>query len=116
MHLECALRACRGGVNRCHLLNHADDGALLAELYTARGHGTQITETHHELIRPAAAADVGSIVEMIRPMEEAGLLVRRSRDRLEREIQHFLVASVDDNVVGCCAVYPFADAISLRSS
>ena len=37
-------------------------------------------------------------------MEESGALVRRSRDRLEQEIDYFMVAEVDGVVVGCCAV------------
>jgi amino-acid N-acetyltransferase len=56
---------------------------------------------------------VGSIVEMIRPLEESGVLVRRSRDRLEQEIDHFLVAAIDNNVVGCCAVYPYGEVAEL---
>ena len=50
---------------------------------------------------------------MIRPLEESGVLVRRSRDRLEEEIGHFLVAEIDNNVVGCCAVYPFDGSAEL---
>lgn len=112
-HLHCALRACRGGVKDIHLVGYEKDGALLNELFTAYGDGTQITESHHELIRPATQDDVASIVEMIRPLEERGVLVRRSRDRLEQEIGHFLVADLDRNVVGCCAIYPYGDAAEL---
>jgi len=112
-HLAAALRACRGGVRSSQLVSYSTDGALLSELYTATGDGTQITESHHELIRRASSDDVASIVEMIRPLEELGVLVRRSRDRLEQEIGQFLVADLDRNVVGCCAVYPFGDAAEL---
>ena len=112
-HLMSALRACRGGVPDCHVVSYARDGAMVTELYTADGDGTQITETHHELIRDAGRDDVASIVEMIRPLEEAGVLLRRSRDRLEAEIEQFLVADLDRNVVGCCAVYPFGASAEL---
>ena len=93
-------------MKRCHSVCFADDGALLAELFTAQGRGTQISEAHADLIRPARDTDVAGIVELIRPLEEAGVLVRRSRDRLEQEIERFLVAEIDGIVVGCCAVYP----------
>jgi len=112
-HLRCAVRACRGGIQDVHLVGYAKDGALLAELFTAEGSGTQITESNHELIRPATLDDVASIVDMIRPLEERGILVRRSRDRLEAEISHFLVADIDSNVVGCCAIYPYEDTAEL---
>ncbi len=112
-HLHCALRACRGGVKNTQLIGYEKDGALLNELYTAKGDGTQITESLHDLIRPARQEDVASIVEIIRPLEDQGILVRRSRDRLEQEIGHFLVAEIDSTVVGCCAVYPYENAAEL---
>lgn len=106
-HLRALLRACRGGVPRCHLVSFHVDGALLGELFTARGQGTQICEDHSDLVRPARLEDVAGIVELIRPLEESGALVRRSRDRLEREIERFFVAEIDGIVVACCALYPF---------
>lgn len=112
-HLEAMVRATRGGVPRAHLVSFAQDGALLGELFTARGQGTQISERHSDRIRPATADDLAGIVSLIRPLEEAGVLVRRSRDRLEQEIERFLVAEIDDIVVGCCAIYPFDTSAEL---
>lgn len=112
-HLASVLRATRGGVASCQLVSWAEDGALLEELYTAAGSGTQIQESTGAFIRPARIGDVADIVEVIRPLEESGLLVRRGRDRLEEEIDHFLVADIDSNVVGCCAIYPFEKSAEL---
>jgi len=112
-HLTSVLRAARGGVSSCQLVSWAADGALLSELYTAAGSGTQIQEDAGAFIRPAGTTDVAHIVEVIRPLEESGTLVRRNRDRLEEEIDHFLVADIDRTVVGCCAVYPFGDMAEL---
>lgn len=103
------LRACRAGVSRTHLIGFRDDGALLQELYTAAGCGTQISEDGFQHIRRATAEDVAGIVELIRPLEIAGVLVRRPRDRLEREIDRFFVAELDGNIIGCCALYPFEE-------
>ena len=75
--------------------------------------GTQVLEEATGPVRPAKFEDVSDIVEIIRPLEEAGVLVRRSRDRLEQEIEHFLVAELDGVVVGCCAIYPFEDEAEL---
>ncbi|MFW6094634.1 MAG: amino-acid N-acetyltransferase [Pseudomonadota bacterium] len=107
------LRACRGGVPRCHLVSHAEDGALLQELFTAQGHGTELVEQRTAMVRPARGDDVAGIVEVIRPLEEAGVLVRRDRDRLELEVGNFFVAELDDIIVGCCALYPFGDSAEL---
>lgn len=109
-HLQ---KAVRGGVTKSHLVSFAEDGALLAELFTAEGVGTQIVEQRGRGIRPATAKDVAGIVEVIRPLEEAGTLVRRERARLEQEIDNFLVAELDGIVVGCCAVYDYATQAEL---
>jgi amino-acid N-acetyltransferase len=37
------------------------------------------------------------------------VLVRRSRERLEQEIEQFFVDELDGRIVGCVALYPFAD-------
>jgi amino-acid N-acetyltransferase len=111
--LRSMLRASKSGVPRCHLVSYAEDGALLQELFTAEGHGTEVSEQRASLVRPAHTEDVAGIVEVIRPLEEAGVLVRRDRDRLELEVGNFLVAELDGIVVGCCAVYPFDDAAEL---
>ena len=100
------LRAVRQGVASGQLVSYREDGALLAELFTADGAGTQIAEQDGRRVRRAELRDVADIVEIIRPLEDAGALVRRSRDRLEREIHRFLVAEVDGIVTGCCALYP----------
>ncbi len=105
-NLRALLGAVRGGVASGQLVGYRDDGALLAELFTAEGVGTQITMEDRRVVRRATAGDVADIVEIIRPLEESGILVRRSRDRLERELDHFFVAEVDGIVAGCCALLP----------
>ena len=91
---------------KAHQISYATDGGLLQELFTADGAGTQLVEEKAHPVRAAMLDDVGDIVEIIRPLEESGALVRRSRDRLEQEIDQFLVAELDGVIVGCCAVYP----------
>jgi amino-acid N-acetyltransferase len=107
------VRAVREGVTSGQLIGFADDGALLAELFTANGVGTQVGEHDLRMIRQATAADVRDIAEVIRPLEEAGVLVRRPRSRLEQEVDHFLVAEMDGYVVGCCALYPAGNVAEL---
>lgn len=108
--LRAALAAVRGGIPRAHIVTWKEDGALLAELYTAGGHGTQISELSQTPVRNATSDDIAGIVELIRPLEDSGALVRRSRDRLEAEIDHFIVAELDGVVIGCCALFPIKDS------
>lgn len=106
-HLAKGLRACRSGVRRVHLLPRRQDGALLLELYTRDGIGTMLNADSYEGLRQATIDDVGGILGLIQPLEEAGILVRRSRERLEVEIDRFVVLERDGAVIGCAALYPF---------
>ncbi|RJQ47381.1 MAG: amino-acid N-acetyltransferase [Gammaproteobacteria bacterium] len=107
-HLACAVQACRNGVRRAHLISRRADGALLLELFTRDGIGTLIAGDAYEDTRAATIEDVGGILELIAPLEQEGVLVRRSRERLETEIGHFTVMERDGAVIACAALYPYA--------
>lgn len=108
--VRAAITACRGGVQRAHLVSFANDGTLLTELFTRDGCGTMITGDDYEELATASVEHVGGILQVIEPLEEAGVLVRRSRELLETEIDRFTVILRDGVVIGCAALYPFADA------
>lgn len=110
LYLPHAARACKQGVSRAHLVSAEVDGALLMELFTHEGVGTLVTRQSLENLRPASIDDVGGIIQLIEPLEEAGVLVRRSRELLEQEIQQFFVAELDGRIVGCVALYSFPEA------
>jgi amino-acid N-acetyltransferase len=108
-YLPCAIAACTQGVKRAHLISRHRDGALLSELFTREGVGTLVTPAPLETLRPATIDDVGGILGLIEPLEREGILVRRSRELLEMEIERFLVLESDGVVAGCAALYPFPE-------
>jgi amino-acid N-acetyltransferase len=79
------------------------------ELFRRDGVGILVTATAFEDTRGATIEDVGGILELIAPLEERGLLVRRSRERLEMEIHHFMVMERDGTIIACAALYPFPE-------
>jgi len=105
-HMNAARDACREGVKRIHIISYARDGALLQELFTRDGSGTLITHDPYEEIRTAEIEDVGGIIDLIEPLEEEGILVRREREKLENEISRFAVVERDGMIIGCAALYP----------
>lgn len=109
-HLAAACQACNAGVPRAHLVSYREDGALISELYTRDGAGTLITVKSYEQLRQASITDVGGIIELIRPLEQQGVLVRRSRELLEKEVGRFCVIERDGAVIGCAALYPLDDS------
>ncbi|MHB1678582.1 MAG: amino-acid N-acetyltransferase [Sulfuriferula sp.] len=108
-YLPCAISACQQGVGRVHLISRHADGALLSELFTHAGVGTMLVPAGLETLRSASIDDVGGILQLISPLEEDGTLVRRSRERLEMEIERFVVLEHDGRLIGCAALYPFAE-------
>jgi amino-acid N-acetyltransferase len=109
MFLPCAIRACEAGVARTHLISRHTDGAVLQELFSDEGIGTMVVESTLNTLRSATIEDVGGILHLLRPLEAAGVLVRRNRELLEREIARFVVLEHDRRIVGCAALYPFPD-------
>nr|WP_194687829.1 amino-acid N-acetyltransferase [Vibrio sp. S17_S38] len=107
--LRGAITACRAGVPRCHLVSYKEDGALLQELFSFDGIGTQIVMASAEQTRNAEINDIGGILDLIQPLEEQGILVRRSREQLEQEIHQFTIIEKDSLIIGCAALYPYVD-------
>ena len=108
-YLPCAVRACEHGVKRAHLISRHAEGALLQELFTHQGVGTMITPDPVEKLRDAKITDIGSILRLIEPLEADGTLVKRNRDLLEMEVGRFAVLDHDGMIIGCAALYPFAE-------
>ena len=108
-YLPMAIKACRGGTGRVHLIDRKLDGGLLLELFTHEGVGTMVSQDPLEQLRPATIDDVGGILQLIEPLETEGALVKRSRELLEIEIDRFVVLEHDRIIVGCAALYAFPE-------
>ncbi|CAG0961885.1 amino-acid N-acetyltransferase [Burkholderiales bacterium] len=107
LYLPCAIAACRHGVARAHLISRHRDGSILLELFTRDGIGTMVTGLRLSNLRPAKIDDVGGLLALIQPLEEQGVLVRRSRELLEMEIERFHILEHDNAIIGCAALYRF---------
>lgn len=109
-YLQHCVKACRGGVERSHILPFAVDGALLMEVYTHDGIGTMVVDEKLESLREATADDIGGILQLIEPFERDGTLVKRDRTEIERDIGHYTVIEHDGVIFGCAALYPYPEA------
>lgn len=104
--LKSAIYACEHGVPRIHILSFTKTGALLGELFTHDGAGTMISKSAYDEIRPASIDDIGGLIKLLQPLEQQGILVPRSKQRLESEIDLFSIIERDGMVIGCGALYP----------
>lgn len=105
--LKACYQACVRNVPRAHVIDYHINGALLSELFSRDGTGTMIYSDNYETLRQASIEDVGGILELLEPLEEAGVLVRRSRELLETEITKFRIIEMDGTVIACAALYPY---------
>jgi amino-acid N-acetyltransferase len=106
-YLPAAIRAVREGVKRAHLISRHVDGALLIELFTHHGIGTMVVLESPDKLRNATLNDVDGILALIDPLAERGILVARSRESIEKEIDRFVVLAHEDEVIGCAAMNPY---------
>ena len=107
--LRGAVKACRSGVRRSHLISYQEDGALLQELFSGVGMGRLFVWVCGVQIRGATIIHIGGFLELIRPLEQQGILVRRSREQLEMEIDKFTIIQRDNLTIACAALYPFPE-------
>lgn len=108
-YLRSAVNACRSGTPRAHIIPASRDGSVLLELFTHNGIGTMVTDEELESLRDATIEDVGGIRQLIEPLETAGILAKRGKELIEREIDNFSVIEHDGVIFGCAALYPFLD-------
>lgn len=107
--LSAMIASVEAGVERAHCVSYKIDGSILKELFTRDGAGSLVMQDHYEKLRTATIDDVGGILKLIKPLEEKGVLVKRSRERLEREITQFTVIERDGMIIGCAALYVYED-------
>jgi len=108
-YLQHCVKACKGGVERSHILPFALDGALLLEIYVHDGVGTMVVDEKLEELREATPDDVGGILQLIEPFERDGTLVKRDRTEIERDVGNYTIIEHDGVIFGCAALCPYAD-------
>lgn len=101
--------ALNGGVKRAHLIN-LKNGALLKELYTRDGSGILISRDMYEGMRKARESDIHSVQEIIRPLEEEGILAPRSKEELMLDIPNIFLLTRDEKTVACGMLKKFGDS------
>ncbi len=107
--LKAASSACQRGVPRVHVLNGRQQGVLVDELFSNEGVGTMIHADSYRVIRPLREEDIPELLGMIGRSVRRTKLVERTYEDIESNIQDFHVMAIDDHVVGCVALHPYAD-------
>ena len=107
--LACGVEACEAGVERVHYIDVRQDGSILQELFTRDGVGTLLSQQPFDAVREAQDQDIGGIIALIAPLEEQGVLVKRSREKIEADIGDYSVLVRDGAVIGCAALHDYPE-------
>ncbi|MDR0401226.1 MAG: amino-acid N-acetyltransferase, partial [Treponema sp.] len=108
--LSLALRASRSGVERIHIVDGREDGAILRELFSNLGSGTMLYTDEYESVRPLRSSDIPVILKLMDPLMRQGILIRRSAEQILEKKADFAVFEIDGSVHACGALHDWGEA------
>src|SRR5262249_103 len=109
MYLDLALKACRQGTERAHVVDGRMEGAILREIFSNLGIGTMVYGNDYESIRPMKADEIGDVLRLMEPLIQEGILINRTEDDLMARQADFVVYSIDDVVHACGSLHDFGE-------
>jgi amino-acid N-acetyltransferase len=108
--LRLALRASRAGIERVHIIDGRESGAILRELFSNLGAGTMVYADEYESIRPLKNADIPDILRMMEPLMRQGILLRRNADAIREKQEDYAVFEIDGTIHACGALHDWGEA------
>jgi len=107
--LGLALLASQAGVDRAHIIDGREEGAVLKELFSNLGAGTMIYTDEFESIRPLRSRNVPDILHLMEPFMRKGTLVRRTAEQIQEEKSDYSVFEVDGSIRACGALHDWGE-------
>jgi amino-acid N-acetyltransferase len=108
--LHLALSASRTGVNRVHLLDAREEGAVLKELFSNLGVGTMVYNDEYDSIRAFHSRDLPDILRMMEPLMQKGVLIRRNPEQIQEKKADYSVLEIDGSVRACGALHDWGES------
>ena len=107
--LSLAVRACRAGVDRVHIIDGRVEGAVLKELFSNLGAGTMIYTDEYESIRPLRSRDIPDVLRLMEPLMQTGFLIRRSLEQIQEKKEDYVVFEIDSSIHACGALHDWGE-------
>jgi len=107
--LRLALSACRAGVDRVHLIDGREEGAVLKELFSNLGAGTMVYTDEYESIKPLRSRDLPDILRIMEPFMKSGILIRRTAELIQEKKEDYAVFEIDGSVHACGALHDWGE-------
>lgn len=107
--LALAKKACSNGVSRVHILNGSFDGTISCEIFSDLGSGTMIYSQNYGRIRDMIREDIPSVLSVMQPFVDNGVLLPRSKEILLNQLSDYIVYELDGAIRACAALLPYSD-------
>ncbi|GHV25981.1 amino-acid acetyltransferase [Spirochaetia bacterium] len=107
--LRLALRASRAGVERVHIIDAKEEGAVLRELFSNLGAGTMVYTDDYEAIRPLKNRDIPDILRLMEPLMQQDVLLRRDPEDIREKKDDYAVFEIDGSVHACAALHDWGE-------
>jgi amino-acid N-acetyltransferase len=107
--LQLALKASKAGIERVHIIDGKQDGAILRELFSNLGVGTMVYADEYESIRPLNIEDIPDVLRLMEPMMKQGVLLRRSHEDIQEKKDDYIVFEIDSSVHACAALHDWGE-------
>ena len=104
-----AIKAVENGTPRIHLIDGRLLDGLLNEIFSNEGVGTLIHGNEYQQIRKATRRDVRAIYNLTRQAVKREELVYRTQLAIEKNIEHFSVFEIDENIIACVSLQFYPD-------
>jgi amino-acid N-acetyltransferase len=104
-----ALNASKAGVERVHIIDGREEGAVLKELFSNMGAGTMIYADEYESIRPLKSKDIPDILRLMEPLMRQGVLLRRAPEDIQVKKDDYVVFEIDGHIHACGALHNWGE-------
>jgi amino-acid N-acetyltransferase len=105
-----AVLAIAAGVQRVHLVDGRIYDGLINEIFSNIGVGSLIYGNDYQQVRKATRRDVRGIYNLTRHAVKREELAYRTQQAIEKNIDHFFVYEIDENLIATVSLTPYAEA------
>jgi len=108
-----AVKAIETGTPRVHIVDGRVFDGLLNEIFSNEGVGSLVYGNDYQQIRQATKRDVRLIYNLTRSAVRREELIHRTQQTIEKNIEHFFVFEVDENIIACVTLYYYGEKSEL---
>ena len=107
--LRLALAASKAGVERVHIIDGREEGAVLRELFSNLGSGTMVYADEYEAIRPLKTQDIPDVLRFMESLMQQGILIRRSAEDIQEKKEDYWIYGIDGHAHACGALHQWGE-------